>query len=344
MPIESVAPIFERINSTGTRLTIVDLMRAATWSEEFDLIDTIDGEVIDAISDKGFGGVERKAVLRNLSASAGGGFSADSIDNLRNKSPAELKNASQQVVEAYKKVTDFLKQEIGAPNDAIIPYANQVVVLAEIFRLLHNPSATQFEAIKYWFWRTTLTGYFGGWNTGQMSGDLKAVRAFVGGETSDISVSVTRPSAEIWQYRQFRANNAHAKMLGLMLAQQGPRDLLSGKKISLEHALSWTNTREYHHFFPQAFLRKRGVVGNKINSVSNFVLLTSISNKKISDSKPSEYIPEVQETLGDEFKDVMKSNMISDRALIAASEDNYDEFVEARSETLHEHALNLCKW
>jgi hypothetical protein len=91
-------------------------------------------------------------------------------------------------------------------------------------------------------------------------------------------------------------------------------------------------------------LRKRGVVGNKINSVSNFVLLTSISNKKISDSKPSEYIPEVQETLGDEFKDVMKSNMISDRALIAASEDNYDEFVEARSETLHEHALNLCKW
>jgi uncharacterized protein with ParB-like and HNH nuclease domain len=32
MSIKDVAPIFERINSTGTRLTIVDLMRAATWS------------------------------------------------------------------------------------------------------------------------------------------------------------------------------------------------------------------------------------------------------------------------------------------------------------------------
>jgi hypothetical protein len=42
MSIQDVAPIFERINSSGTPLTIVDLMRAATWSPEFDLIDSID--------------------------------------------------------------------------------------------------------------------------------------------------------------------------------------------------------------------------------------------------------------------------------------------------------------
>ena len=42
MSIQDVAPIFERINSTGTQLTIVDLMRAATWSQDFDLIDAID--------------------------------------------------------------------------------------------------------------------------------------------------------------------------------------------------------------------------------------------------------------------------------------------------------------
>lgn len=42
MSIEDVAPVFERINSTGTRLTIYDLMRAATWSPEFDLGNTVD--------------------------------------------------------------------------------------------------------------------------------------------------------------------------------------------------------------------------------------------------------------------------------------------------------------
>ncbi len=40
--IHEVAPIFERINSTGTPLTVVDLMRAATWKPDFDLRDSID--------------------------------------------------------------------------------------------------------------------------------------------------------------------------------------------------------------------------------------------------------------------------------------------------------------
>ena len=81
MSIQDVAPIFERINSTGTRLTIVDLMRAATWSQEFDLIDAID-HVLDVLSAKNFGGLNRKVVLRTMSAAAGGGFSVESIDSL----------------------------------------------------------------------------------------------------------------------------------------------------------------------------------------------------------------------------------------------------------------------
>ena len=88
MSIEDVAPIFERINSKGTPLTIVDLMRAATWSPEFDLVDSID-DIVGSLEEKHFGGIERKAILRNISAAAGGGFSADSIDNLRKHPPEE---------------------------------------------------------------------------------------------------------------------------------------------------------------------------------------------------------------------------------------------------------------
>ena len=79
MSIQDVAPIFERINSTGTRLTIVDLMRAATWSPEFDLIDAIDG-ILAELDAKSVSGVDKKVILRNLSAAPGGGFSTDSIE------------------------------------------------------------------------------------------------------------------------------------------------------------------------------------------------------------------------------------------------------------------------
>jgi hypothetical protein len=66
MSIEDVAPIFERINSSGTALTIVDLMRAATWSPDFDLIDTIDN-LLAELASKGFSGIDRKVVLRAIS-------------------------------------------------------------------------------------------------------------------------------------------------------------------------------------------------------------------------------------------------------------------------------------
>ena len=124
MTIQDVAPIFERINSTGTRLTIVDLMRAATWSQDFDLIDSIDG-VLSVLAKKQFGGIDRKVVLRVMSAAAGGGFSVESIDGLRAHKPEVLKNAIDECQAAFEKTVDYLTTQISVPGDAVVPYANQ---------------------------------------------------------------------------------------------------------------------------------------------------------------------------------------------------------------------------
>lgn len=65
MSISDVAPVFERINSTGTRLTIYDLMRAATWRPQFDLGKTIDG-IKKSLDGKRFSNFENKTFLRAL--------------------------------------------------------------------------------------------------------------------------------------------------------------------------------------------------------------------------------------------------------------------------------------
>lgn len=344
MPLNDVAPIFERINSTGTRLTVVDLMRAATWSEEFDLIDTIDGEVLETIAERGFGGIDRKVILRNISAAAGGGFSVESIDTLRAKKADELKEAAKSTVEAYRRLTDFLRDEIKAPTDGIVPYANQFVVLAELFRLLPRPNASQFNEIRQWFWGTTLTSYFSGWNTGQMSTDQSAVREFAASKADKIIYVSPRPTSDIWIVRQFRANNAHAKMLGLMLAQRGPRDLVTGQQVTLEAALSWSNNREYHHIVPAAFLKRSRTPSARINCVANFALLSSASNKHISDTKPSIYFRELEQRHGEGLGDILNSNLISPAAFDAGLRDDFEAFLMARSATLQEYALSLCGW
>jgi hypothetical protein len=74
MPSNEVAKVFERINSTGTDLTIVDLARAATWSPEFDLKDEIETLLL-VLDGKQYGRVDAKTMLRTIAAGAGFGFS-----------------------------------------------------------------------------------------------------------------------------------------------------------------------------------------------------------------------------------------------------------------------------
>ena len=221
MPIEDVAPIFERINSTGTPLTIVDLMRAATWSPEFDLVETIE-ELLAALGDKDFDGIDKKVILRNISASAGGGFSTDSIDDLRSLEADDLKSAAEATKAAFLKAVDFLVTDIRISSARVIPYSNQLTVLAEIFRRIPAPGAEQLAQIRTWFWRTALAGYFSGWNTGQMASDQSAVAAFAEGGSTEIEIAASEPKSDIWITRQFRANNAHAKLLAIALAHRGP--------------------------------------------------------------------------------------------------------------------------
>lgn len=343
MSIQDVAPIFERINSSGTPLTIVDLMRAATWSPDFDLIDSIDG-ILTELKSKGFSGVDRKVVLRNLSASSGGGFSVESIDSLRDHSPETLKLAASATEEAYRRAVDFLVTEIRVESAEVLPYKNQLTVLAEVFRLVPSPNAKQYQAISHWFWRTAIAGYFGGWNTGSMAEDQRAVREFAAGDGSEIEIPLAKPNADIWKNRPFRLNNAHAKLLAIVLAHHKPVDLLTGVAIDISRALAWINAKEFHHFFPRKFLETQGTPQSRINSLANFIMLTSASNKIISDSAPSEYLPKVAEAAGSNLSTWLDSNLIPSAAWDAALKDDYDTFLECRSEYIHSAVMAKAGW
>jgi hypothetical protein len=346
MSIDDVAPIFERINSTGTALTIVDLMRAATWSPDFDLIDAIDA-LLAAVSSKDFGMIDKKVVLRDLSAAAGGGFSTDSIDDLRKLKPDDLKAAAEHTKQAYLRTVDFLATQMHIPSAQIVPYSNQLTVMAEIFRRVSSPSAAQYTAITKWFWRTAIVGYFSGWNTGTMASDLKAVGDFASGASTEVAADVNPPRPEIWTTRQFRSNNAHAKLLAIVLAHRQPVDLLTGQRIDPGNALAWTNQKEFHHFFPRDYLDNKGVARQRINALANIVMLSSDSNKKISNRAPSDYLRDVEEAAKNAGADVqvwLELNLISPGAFEAAKADDFERFLSLRAQTIHENVLGLAGW
>jgi hypothetical protein len=115
MSVDEVAKVFERINSTHTPLTVVDLIRAATWTPEFDLQDEID-ILLTVLERKKYGRVDSKTMLRTIAASAGFGFAREDMQRLRELSAEELQSAVADAAEAAKRAVDFLTTEIGTPQ------------------------------------------------------------------------------------------------------------------------------------------------------------------------------------------------------------------------------------
>jgi hypothetical protein len=57
-----------------------------------------------------------------------------------------------------------------------------------------------------WFWRSAFSGYFGGWNTGMMARDQKAVDGFAAREAATLFCPPVSFGDEIWLQRPFRTN------------------------------------------------------------------------------------------------------------------------------------------
>jgi hypothetical protein len=341
MPSTEVAKVFERINSTATPLTVVDLMRAATWSPEFDLKDEIDA-LLEVLDRKRYGRVDTKTMLRTISASAGFGFSRDDMNKMRDLTQEELEAAVKTAGEASKRAVDFLTTQIRTPRANALPYYNQFAVLVEIFRLVPKPTTAQFDAIERWFWLTASGEYFKGWNARQMSDDREAVLAFARGESADIEVGAGLPRSVLWRRSQFRTTSAPSKLLGLLLAEAHPEDLRHGRRIDTDKALSWQNDKEFHHFFPKSFLKKRGVNFNRANVCANLIMLSSVTNIFISDQPPSVYLKDLCETQGEAtIRARLATCLVDDVAFQAALRDDYEGFLQARSETLHQRLMQL---
>ena len=154
----------------------------------------------------------------------------------------------------------------------------------------------------------------------------------------ELEIRITMPRDDVWRVTQFRSNAAHAKMLALMMSNMGPVDLLTGQRLELRKSLSWSNDREFHHFFPRAFLEKQEIKGGAANPVANFVLLSSASNIAISDKAPSQYLNEIIEEAGrDELLLRLGSVLVDEKALDAALADDFESF-------LAERAKCVCQW
>jgi hypothetical protein len=340
LTVEEVCPIFERINSSGTRLSTYDLMVAATWSTSFDLNEEV-AEIKDALSAKGFSEIEGDTILKCLAAVQKRSIKKEDVVGLRKLDKAGMESLVDQTKNALLKTVDLLSTEFKVYSWDFLPYEALAVVLCYIFSKSKALSAKQIRRVRQWFWRSSFDERYRGASEHFISKDLESIHKFViqgVGKPGDFGAE---PNPNIWESIIFRSNNSRSRAFVLSLALCGPRNLTNGIAVDPAEALSIYNQKQFHHIYPRAHLKKIGASGNH-NSMANICILAASENRLISDDAPHVYLPKCVKDLGNQAAAVFASNLLPDPASFPYATRSFKDFSRERAALIAVTVGRLC--
>lgn len=329
---QEVCRVFQRINSSGTTLSTLELLAAWTWSDQFDLRNEIQS-LLDRLADKGYEELERSEVMRCLAAVVTDGVDGDALVDVK---PEDLVAGMSKLKQAMLAAIDFLESEFRIKNIVFVPFPIMVVPLVRFFAANLKPTADQRKSLRKWFWHCAFTQrYKAGTNRLVMEDLVKMLELASGKVVFDKLSSAVDP--ETFQ-KTWRINSTAAKAAICLLAQLDPKSFLTGAPVDLSDALSAYNAREFHHIYPKAYLGKQGIHFHEANVIANICMLTAADNKDISDLNPVDYFPKVPEAIrGDIFDRALVPSEFRDGSKV------YADFVKARAKLLAEKAEELIK-
>jgi len=332
-----VAIVFERINHLGLPLDTLQLLSAWTWSEDFDLLEKFQA-LRDELSDFGFEGVGDDADLV-LSCVAGILTGKPGAEMLLELNGSDVRAQFPTVENGIRGAIDFLRQQLKVVHLKLLPYPSMLVPLAAFFaepdgkEVVYNGQT--YQTLKRWFWRTCFSGRYTSQTRKTTITDIEQIRRLKNGQPSTLDNIDTTVTTEYF-HSSFRIGAAATKTFVIMLANNLPLSLLSGKAVDLEKVLQRYNRSEFHHIYPRAFLRDLNYSDKDINVLANFCFLSAAENKNIGRKHPSVYI---QDLVGNEHG--------RDAALASAFchsdefNDDYDAFLTARCNRLSIFANKL---
>lgn len=341
LTVEEVCPIFERINSSGTRLSTYDLMVAATWTESFDLNDEAQ-KIATSLKPKGFDDIDGNTVLKCLSAIKHKGIKKEQVLSLRNLSKDDMDSLVDVAKKALLKTVDLLKTDFKIYSWDFLPYEAIAIILSYIYSKRQTLNVEDVRRVRQWFWLSSFSERYRGASESFVSQDLEAIDSYVisGNEPRKSFGSI--PPIQSFKSLSFRSNNSRSRALIILLALKSPRNITNGALIDPEVALSNYNQKQFHHIYPKAHL-KRIEEQEEHNSLANFCMLAASENNAISDDHPNEYLPRLAKALGCDAEIVFKTNYLPSPQTVDYATLKYSDFIDIRAKLLLEDINKLAK-
>tara|TARA_B110000908_G_scaffold96907_1_gene114500 strand:+ start:665 stop:2794 length:2130 start_codon:yes stop_codon:yes gene_type:complete len=336
--IDSAIEVFTRINTGGKVLTLFEIISAKTYDE----IKSFDMQA----RWKAFQNKLNECKYENISPSV--------ILQLLSLTISESKECKRKTVlgldkekilarwddsiSAIEQAIDHFRTVFRIPVSQLLPYDTLIVPFAYFFlQTAKSPNAQQRRYLEELFWRSSLSQRYSSATESKLASDIKKVDLIIAEERPrypDSKLVINSPND--LKETDFSTGNAICKSILCILAYHEPKDFDTNGKVLLDNSfLKIANSKNYHHFFPKAFIKKNGTDADKpyANSIVNITLVSAELNKnKISAKAPSVYLDDFKDD-NPELADALKSHLIdADHSSVIV--DDYSAFLKDRSEAL----------
>lgn len=333
--IDSAIEVFTRINTGGQTLTLFEIMSAKTYDEaqKFDMQVKWD-DFIKELKEIKYESVSSSVVLSLLALILSRSKECKRKIILALDKQHIIDNWDS-VISSLKDGVDYFRTTYRIPVSQLLPYDSLLVPFAYFFHLNQGkPNAEQRKYLEEFFWRMSLSFRYSSSTESKLAQDIKRIDQILAGqrpEYSDIKVDLDSPQSLI--DNNFSAGNSYCKAVLCLLAYQEPKDFQDNGKVILDNSwLKVASSKNYHHFFPKAYLKNNTVLNS--NSLVNITFVSDQLNKrKIGAKAPSQYIADFQDE-NSQINKALQSHFIDLEGFGIESND-YDTFLQARAKIIY---------
>lgn len=332
-PLDVATEIFTRINVGGKPLSLFEIMVAKTFdaNEEFDLSEKFEA-LVDRMREVGYDTISDATVLQTVSLVIGKECKRQNILRLDKKRFIE---EWPKVADAIEAAVDYFRGYYRIPVSRLLPYNSLLAPFAYFFyHHKDKPLENKQLFLEDFLWRVSLGGRYSSSVEGKLAQDVKRIDKILQEQKPDYDWNIDTSAQFIQENGWFNAGRSYIKALLCILAYQEPKSFIDGSIVHISNDwLKRANSRNYHHYFPRAYLRKQGLGDEHSNHIANITIVDDFLNKrKIGAQAPSAYMRKFAEQ-NLELREHMKTHLIELEAW-GIWNDDYDTFLTKRCEVL----------
>lgn len=307
-------------------------MCARTYDEtkQFDLAERYDA-LIERLQPLDYETISSSTVLQSVAACLIKECTRKSILRL-NKD--DFIAVCPKVQDAFESAVDYFRGFFRIPVSQLLPYDSLLVPFTYYF--YHHkdiPTGIQQELLQDYFWRCVLTTRFSSAAETKLTQDVKQIDKILNNEQPFYDIPVDISPEFIRNHGYFSAGAAFIKGMLCILAYQQPVSLKNNALVRIANDwLKQANSKNYHHFFPRAYMRKKHpeIDDWLVNHIANITIVDDFLNKRsIGDRAPYAYIKEFMKE-NPELEEALHTHMISAVDGWGVMEDDYPAFMEQR--------------